>query len=160
EHLAAAHDVTIVTTCARDHVTWRNEEAPGESHIGPLRVVRFPVERERDLHRFHDISARVFSGRASGEEEEQWFRENGPQSPELLQFLERRGGEFDLVLFWAYRYYQSYFGLPGIADRAVLVPTAEEDPLIHVEALRRFFALPKGLLFLTPEEETLVGDRV
>jgi glycosyltransferase involved in cell wall biosynthesis len=41
----------------------------------------------------------------------------------------------------------------------VLVPTAEEDPLIHVDVLSRFFALPKGFLFLTPEEEALVATR-
>ena len=41
EHLAAHHDVTIVTTCAKDHVTWANHYAPGESQSGPLRVVRF-----------------------------------------------------------------------------------------------------------------------
>ena len=39
------------------------------------------------------------------------------------------------MLFWSYRYADAYFGLPLVADRAVLVPTAEEDPLIHVDAL-------------------------
>ena len=24
EHLAGSHDVTILTTCAKDHVTWKN----------------------------------------------------------------------------------------------------------------------------------------
>src|SRR4029077_12017195 len=114
----------------------------------------------RDLHRFRDISDRVFSGRATAEEEEQWFRENGPQAPALLEFLERHGREFDLVLFWSYRYYDAYFGVRLVADRAVLVPTAEEDPLIHIAALAPFFRLPRGYLFLTPEEEALVGDRV
>jgi glycosyltransferase involved in cell wall biosynthesis len=157
EHLAATHDVTIVTTCARDHVTWENHYPPGESRVGPLRVVRFPVERTRDLHRFRDISDRVFADRASPGEDEEWFRENGPVAPALVGFLERRGRDFDLVLFWSYRYYDTYFGLPPVADRAVLLPTAEEDPLIHVDRLRPFFALPRGYLFLTPEEETLVG---
>lgn len=170
EHLAASHDVTIVTTTAHDHVTWANHYPAGETFftpggpgprtIGALRVIRFPVERTRDLHCFRDISDRVFAARASADEEEQWFRENGPYVPALLDFLEQRGAEFDLVLFWSYRYYDTYFGVPLVGRRAVLLPTAEEDPLIHVDALRRFFALPRGYLFLTPEEETLVGDRV
>jgi glycosyltransferase involved in cell wall biosynthesis len=159
EQLAARHDVTIVTTCAHDHVTWANHYAAGESRVGSLRVIRFPVTRPRDLHRFRDISDRVFGDRAAPEEQEEWFRENGPLAPELLAFLERRGREFDLVLFWSYRYYDAYFGLPLVADRAVLVPTAEEDPLIHVDVLAPYFALPRGYLFLTPEEETLVGAR-
>jgi glycosyltransferase involved in cell wall biosynthesis len=155
----ANHDVTIVTTCAQDHITWRNHYPPGESRVGSLRVLRFPVARERHLHRFMDLSDLVFADRATPEEQEQWFRENGPETPELLEHLRRHGAEYDRVLFWSYRYYDAYFGLPLVADRAVLVPTAEEDPLIHVDALRRFFELPKGFLFLTPEEEALVGSR-
>jgi len=159
EHLAANHQVTIVTTCAQDHITWRNHYPPGESRVGPLRVLRFPVARERHLHRFIDLSDLVFADRATPEEQEQWFRENGPEAPELLEHLRRHGSEYDRVLFWSYRYYDTYFGLPLVADRAVLVPTAEEDPLIHVDVLGRLFELPKGFLFLTPEEEALVGRR-
>src|SRR5262249_26279561 len=170
EHLAARHDVTIVTTCAKDHITWANHAPPGESRyepvspkrderVGGLRVLRFPVARERHLHRFMELSDLVFADRASPDEQEQWFRENGPDAPELLEHLRARGAEYDRVLFWSYRYADTYFGLPQVADRAVLVPTAEEDPLIHVDAVRTFFSRPRGFLFLTPEEQTLVGAR-
>jgi glycosyltransferase involved in cell wall biosynthesis len=157
EHLAGAHDVTILTTTARDHITWRNEYPEGVSEFGPLHVRRFRVARERSLHRFHDISEVVFSGGASTSEQEQWFRENGPEAPELLNFLDQHGREFDRILFWSFRYYQSFFGLPLVADRAVLVPTAEEDPVIRLGILDPFFAKPRAYLFLTPEEETLVS---
>jgi glycosyltransferase involved in cell wall biosynthesis len=157
ERLAATHDITILTTCARDHVTWHNEYPAGLSEIGPLHVRRFPVARSRSLHRFRDVSEAVFSGGASDAEQEQWFRENGPEAPELLSFLERHGREFDRILFWSFRYYQTFFGLPLVADRAVLVPTAEEDPVIRLRILDRFFSRPAGYLFLTPEEETLVS---
>jgi glycosyltransferase involved in cell wall biosynthesis len=159
EHLAATHDVTILTTTARDHITWRNHYPAGDVRIGNMRVVRFPVAREREMHRFMDLSDLVFADRATSEEQERWFHENGPESPELLDYLRRHGAGFDRVLFWSYRYYDAYFGLPIVADRAVLVPTAEEDPLIHVDLLNRYFTLPKGFLFLTPEEEALVAMR-
>jgi glycosyltransferase involved in cell wall biosynthesis len=159
EHLAALHDVTIFTTCAHDHLTWRNHYPAGESQVGRLRVRRFPVAHERRLHRFIDLSDLVFADRATADQQDQWFRENGPEAPELLAHLRRHGAEYDRVLFWSYRYADAYFGLPLVADRAILIPTAEEDPLIHVDVLRRFFELPKGFLFLTPEEEVLVGRR-
>jgi glycosyltransferase involved in cell wall biosynthesis len=157
ERLAAAHDVTILTTCAKDHVTWRNEYPAGSTMLGALHVRRFPVARMRSLHRFRDISNAVFSGGASRADEEHWFRENGPESPELLAYLERHGREFDRILFWSFRYYQTFFGLPLVADRAVLVPTAEEDPVIRLQILDEFFARPAGYLFLTPEEQELVA---
>jgi glycosyltransferase involved in cell wall biosynthesis len=159
EHLALTHDVTILTTCAKDHVTWKNHYPRGQSQVGPLSVLRFPVARQRDLHRFMDISDLVFADRASPVEQEQWFRENGPDTPELLDHLRRHGAEYDRLLFWSYRYYHSYFGVPLVAARAVLVPTAEEDSLIRVDALDQFFALPAGYVYLTPEEAELVGAR-
>jgi glycosyltransferase involved in cell wall biosynthesis len=159
QHLAAAHQVTVITSCASDHVSWANHYPAGESTDGALRVLRFPTVRQRNLAQFRDISRTVFSGRASAAEQEQWFRENGPDTPQLLEYLQRHGRDYDRLLFWSYRYFQTYFGLPLVADRAVLLPTAEEDPLIHASALERFFALPAGYLFLTPEEADLVGER-
>ena len=159
QHLAPAHDVTIVTTCAKDHITWRNHYPAGESRDGALRVLRFPVVRERSMQRFMDLGDRVFAEGATPEDERQWFRENGPDAPALIAYLQGHGGEYDRVLFWAYRYANTYFGLPLVADRALLLPTAEEDALIHVDAVRDFLALPRGFLFLTPEEETLVAAR-
>ena len=171
EHLAQRHDVTVVTTTAHDHITWANHYPPGESWLGPaapsrdqrdggsVRVLRFPVVRQRHIHRFMDLSDLVFADRGSRQDEEQWFRENGPDAPGLVDYLRQHGGEFDRVLFWAYRYANSYFGLPLVANRAVLVPTAEEDPLIHVDAVGPLFELPRGFLFLTPEEEALVAMR-
>jgi len=62
-------------------------------------------------------------------------------------------------LFWTYRYYPSYFGVPLVRDRAVLVPTAEEDPVVWLRSVAEFFALPRGYVFLTPEEADLVRSR-
>jgi glycosyltransferase involved in cell wall biosynthesis len=155
--LAAHHDVTIVTTCAKDHITWENAYAEGPSSVGPLAVVRFPVVRTRSMHRFADISEAVFDGGSPDAEEEEWFRENGPEAPALLDYLRTHGRDFDLVLFWSFRYYQTFFGLPLVADRSVLVPTAEEDPVIRMRSTARFFSLPAAFLFLTPEERDLVA---
>src|SRR5437868_3720379 len=159
EHLAAEHDVTVLTSCAQDYVTWRNVYPAGAARVGPVNVLRFPVARQRNLGRLHDISQIVFSTRSSPEEQEQWFVENGPEVPGLIDHLRQHGAGYDRVLFWTYRYYQTFFGLPPVADRAILVPTAEEDPLIWVDIVDRIFSLPVGFLFLTPEEAALVQRR-
>lgn len=160
ERLAAEHDVTVLTTTARDHVSWRNEYPVGQSTDGPLDVHRFPVARQRVIREFADLSEVVFAGDASPETQTEWFRQNGPESPELLAFLRAHGHEYDVVLFWSFRYYQSFFGVPIVADRAVLVPTAEEDPAIRLGVLKRWFAQPAGMVYLTPEEQTLVERQI
>ena len=41
-------------------------------------------------------------------------------------------------------------------DQAILVPTAEEDPAIHLGIFKPFFRSPRGIVYLTPEEQALV----
>jgi glycosyltransferase involved in cell wall biosynthesis len=160
ERLASRHDIIVLTTCARDYVTWQNAYPPGSSVESGVRVKRFPVARSRNLKAFADLSDEVFDDLGSSpEREEAWFQANGPDAPALLDHLRAHGAEYDLVVFWAFRYAPSYFGVPLVADRAVLVPTAEEDPAIDLDVLQEFFARPAGYLFLTPEEETLVSTR-
>ena len=65
---------------------------------------------------------------------------------------------FDRFFFYCYRYYHSYHGLPAVADRAILVPTAEEDPAIDLEIMKPLFRAPRGIVYLTPEEQALVED--
>jgi glycosyltransferase involved in cell wall biosynthesis len=160
ERLSSRHDITVLTTTARDYVTWENALPVGVSVENGVRVHRFPVARPRNLKAFADLSDEVFDDLGSTpEREEEWFRANGPDAPALLEHLRVHGSEYDLVLFWAFRYAPSYFGLPLVADRAIVVPTAEEDPAIDLDVLPDYFARAAGYLFLTPEEEALVSTR-
>ena len=159
ERLASRHDVTVLTTCARDYVTWENTYPSGATTERGVRLMRFRVAQPRSLARFADLSDEVFDGHASLEQQEAWFRANGPDAPALLDHLRAHGRGYDLVLFWAFRYAPSFFGVPLVEDRAVLLPTAEDDPAIHLPILEEFLQRPAGYLFLTPEEERLVSTR-
>ena len=159
ERLAETHDVTVLTSCAKDYLTWRNAYPPGESRLRDVKILRFPVDQPRHLHRFADLSHEVLGRRSTTELQHEWFRENGPRVPGLLDHLRTDGDQYDLVLFWSYRYYPSFFGLPLVRDRAILIPTAEEDPTVWLDVLGDFFQLPAGIVFLTEEERELVGAR-
>jgi glycosyltransferase involved in cell wall biosynthesis len=157
--LSARHDITVLTSCARDYVTWANAYPPGPSLDNGVTVLRFPVARQRRLKTFADLSDEVLDGDAPLARQDDWFRENGPECPLLLDHLRVHGRTYDLVLFWTFRYAPSYFGVPIVADRAVLVPTAEEDRVVDLGAAARLFRRPSGFLFLTPEEQALVASR-
>jgi glycosyltransferase involved in cell wall biosynthesis len=153
--LARGHDVRVVTTCALDYLEWRNHYPPGDDRVDGLAVTRHPVRRPRDAHRFALVSDLVFHEEHSREDERQWVVENGPESPELVRSL-RGLSDVDLFVFYSYRYYQTFFGLPAVKDRAVLVPTAEEDPAIELPVFGDLFRAPRGIVYLTPEERSLV----
>src|SRR6185436_2281409 len=60
ERLARHADVQVLTTCATDYITWRNELPAGVDTINGVSVRRFKVKHERDPHRFGRLQERVF----------------------------------------------------------------------------------------------------
>ena len=60
EHLARHAEVEVLTTCATDYITWRNELDPGVERVNGVPVRRFPVSRERNVDEFGRRSAQVF----------------------------------------------------------------------------------------------------
>src|SRR3990172_8629324 len=51
--LSESFDIDIITTTARDHVTWRNAYTTGIFNISAsLRIIRFNVEFEREPYWF------------------------------------------------------------------------------------------------------------
>ena len=152
--LARRHDVRVATTCALEYLEWRNHYPPGEALVDGIPVVRYPVERTRDDWRFGRLSERVFLDEHPRAEEVAWVEENGPFAPALVRALP--GMEADLFVFYCYRYYQTYFGLPPVAARAALVPTAEDDPALRLRVFHELLRRPRGILYLTPEERSLV----
>ncbi|HUP22161.1 MAG TPA: glycosyltransferase family 4 protein, partial [Thermoanaerobaculia bacterium] len=51
------------------------------------------------------------------------------------------------------------FGLPLVPERAVLVPTAHDEPAIGLSLYRRVFHLPRAIAFNTAEERAMVHRR-
>ena len=81
ERLARHHSVTVLTSCARDYVTWANAYPPGDSLDNGVRVRRFAVRQTRKLGPFSDLSDEVFDGAAPPERQRSWFAANGPDVP-------------------------------------------------------------------------------
>src|SRR5438876_1882575 len=126
EQMALRAQTDVLTTCALDYLTWANHYQPGDERVGELRIRRFPVERQRDPASFGSLSQQLRPriGSLSVAEEENWMREQGPSSPELFRYIERHRGDYDAFIFFTYLYATTYFGLPPVAEKAILVPTA------------------------------------
>lgn len=156
ERLARHADVRVLTTCASDYVTWRNELPPGTETINGVQVQRFPVAHERDPIRFSRLSAQVFTQTHSIADELAWLDAEGPASPALVRHLERHGGGFDVCVFFSYRYYHAYHGVRAVASRAVLVPTAERDAAIGLSIFGPILRGVSALMYNSPEERAMI----
>jgi glycosyltransferase involved in cell wall biosynthesis len=157
EHLAVHADVRVLTTCARDYVTWRNEFSVGPDVVNGVPVERFAVARERDTIEFDRRSRHIFHAVHSLHDELQWLASEGPTSPALIRRLARDPREFDFVLLFTIRYYPAYHGARAVADRAVLVPTAERDPTLGLTMLRPIFRGVRAIMYNSLEERALIN---
>jgi hypothetical protein len=115
ERLARTHSVEIFTTQALDYVEWEHGYPPGTAQVNGIPVHRFPVKERRVPLAFDAISRRVFSGPHTRDDEEAWVLANGPVSPALVEAVAAARDRFDLFIFYSFRYYPTFFGLPRVA---------------------------------------------
>lgn len=159
ERLVPEDDVSVFTTCARDYVTWRNELPAGEQTQSGVRVLRFPAEAERDLASFNAFSDTLYGRPATEAEERLWLKRQGPDVPRLVQRLEAERDRYDAVVFFTYLYFPTYWGLLAAPERAILVPTAHDEPPLRLGLYKTVFGLPKAFAFCSGPEEALVRSR-
>jgi len=159
ERLARRHEIEVLTTTARDYVTWRNEYPAGEEKLRNVQIHRFPVEGERDLEEFNRYSDWIYKNQHTRQDELKWLEMQGPVAPELIDYLRAEHGRFELLLFFTYLYYPTYYGLRIAPGKSALLPTAHDEPPLKLEIYKDMFGLPAGFLFNTEAEELLVLER-
>ena len=157
EHLARHADVEVLTTCATDYVTWRNELPAGVEPINGVPVRRFRVKHERDPRVFAKRSEKVFKQRHSFGDELDWLNAEGPTSPALVDYVARHAGDFDFCLFFSYRYYHAFYGARAAAGRAILVPTAERDATIGLSIFQPLFRSVRAVMYNSSEERAMIN---
>jgi len=156
ERLAAQHEVEVLTTCARDYVTWKNEYPEGPDRIRGVTVRRFANARTRDLAAFNAYSDWIYSHPHSRAEELEWLKQQGPWCPALVDFLRRQHQHYDVLVFFTYLYAPTVLGLEIAPGRSVLIPTAHDEPAIKLDIFKDVFAKPAALCYLTESERQFV----
>ena len=156
ERLARHAEVEVVTTCARDYVTWKNERPAGIEHVNGVQVRRFPVTHERNPNHFGRLSRRVYDHGHSIADELNWLESEGPASPALIGYLERASSNLDFVLLFSYRYYHAWHGARRLSSKAVLVPTAERDPAIGLAIFGPTFRGVRAIMYNSHEERAMI----
>jgi glycosyltransferase involved in cell wall biosynthesis len=156
EHLARHVQVEVLTTCATDYITWRNERPEGVETVHGISVRRFPVTRERDPKEFAGWSARVFGATHSWRDEVSWLDAEGPTSPALVDYIARHADAYDYFIFFSFRYYHSFHGIRAVPGKAILVPTAERDGALGLAMFHPVFRGVRALMYNSYEERALI----
>ncbi len=159
ERLSPQHQVEVLTTCARDYVTWKNEYPEGADRVRGVTIRRFANARTRDLDAFNRYSDRLFNAPHAHDDEMEWLKQQGPWSPALLEYLKHHHQQYDVLIFFTYLYAPTVMGLQVAPGRSVLVPTAHDEPAIHLEIFKEVFSRPAALVFNTESERQFVHEQ-
>lgn len=159
ERLATRHQVDVLTTCARDYVTWANEYPEGPDRQRGVTVRRFATARTRDPQAFNRLSERVYHEKHSAQDEMEWLKQQGPWAPGLVDYLQRHHQSYDVLVFFTYLYAPTVLGIKVAPQKSVLVPTAHDEAPLRLEMYKDVFASAAAIAWNTEAERRFVSSR-
>jgi len=153
-------EVDILTTCARDHFTWQNYYRPGSEIINRVHVRRFPVNQDRDLGRFLDLSRKIATHQELTTEEQYGWIDESVHSASLYDYLDRRGDLYDLLFFVPYLFGTTYYGSTIRPEKSIIWPCLHDEPYAYFEATRTMLEECRGIMFNSWPEMEFARERL
>ncbi len=158
EHMLSYYDdIEVLTTKALDYISWADHYEKDEEDINGIHVRRFSVEKERDLKVFAPLNRQFEKKGLPEEREEEWLIKQGPYAPAIPAYIRAHRDEYEAFIFFTYLYYTTVEGIKAAGDKAVLIPTAHEEPAIHMHIYDGVFNTPRGILYNTAVEMAMVN---
>jgi glycosyltransferase involved in cell wall biosynthesis len=151
--------VDVLTTCARDYVTWKNEYQEGSDRVRGVTVRRFANARTRDIASFNRYSEWIYAHPHTRADELDWLKQQGPWCPALIDYMRRHQQQYDALVFFTYLYAPTVLGMEVAPARSVLVPTAHDEPAIRLGIFDEVFSRAAALCYLTDSERRFVQRR-
>ena len=156
ERVCERHAVDVLTTCARDPLTWRNEYSEASDRVRGVLVRRFAVNQTRDDDAFQKLSARMFAEPHSRGDEEDWVRGLGPLSPGLIDYLKRQSRSYDAVVFFSLYHATTVHGIAAAPKRSVVFPYVRLNPALRFSIWTEVLESARAVGYLSAAERRLV----
>lgn len=156
ERVVERHDVDVLTTCAHDGLTWKNEYAEGTDKIRGVLVRRFAVNQAHDREAFRQTTSRLRSAPHSRGEELDWVNQYGPSSPGLLDYLKRQHRQYDALVFFSLQHATTVHGLDIAPERSVLFPYLQCRPSLRFGLWADLIASARGVGLFSASERPLL----
>lgn len=156
EQISARHDVEVLTTCARDARTWRNDYSEGVDRVRGALVHRFAVSPAADSQSLAQFTERLRAMPAVRNEELEWVRRAGPWSPALIDHIKRTYKSFDAIVFFSLLSPLTVHGLQTAAERSILVPYLQPGPTLRFGLSSDVLTGARALALMSSAERQLL----
>jgi len=147
--------VEVITTCARDHYGWANEEPPGVEEDGLVTVRRFPAVVSTPRAERAALEAAILRGeRLTLAQQHRWMNDD-MRSPELFHYLLDHSGDYRMLAFAPYLFWVTFACSQLAPERSVLWACVHDEPQLRLELFEPMFAGVAGLWFQADPEHDL-----
>ena len=153
--------IDLLTTCARDNRTWANDFPAGESSIGGMRVIRFPVD-DRDLAAWIPVQCAIHEGKSVSYSDQLAWMQHSVNSLRLYQYIALNGEGYDAIFFGPYLFGTALWGSQILPHKSVLIPCLHDEVYAYLDVVASMFRNARGCLFNAEPEmhlaRSLYGD--
>jgi glycosyltransferase involved in cell wall biosynthesis len=149
------YEVEVLTTCAVDHYTWKNECPPGVTVDGKLTVRRFPTIQAQDRGRWQWIQERLLSGDRLDEAEELSWINGRFRVPDLYLYLSGHAERYCAIVFSPYLFWSTLYCIGIAPERTVLMPCLHDEPYAYLRSVSAALASSAAVWFLSEPEHQL-----
>jgi len=175
EKLKQKHDVSIITTKAESYIVWDNNIDTDYEEINGIKVYRFSSGEKdqkttnklwrhlRNYSKFPIFLRKIGLNKLADSNLflltsvfEKWQRYQGPYCPDMLQYIEEHKNDYDIFIFFTYLYYPTNSGLPLVAEKSLIIPTAHDEKPFYFPNFKRIFQKVKFIMYNSLSEKLLV----
>lgn len=156
EQVSVRHDVDVLTTCAHDPRTWKNEYPEGTDRMRGVLVRRFPASHLHDAIGFEQHSARLRALPRTRADEIGWSRRLGPQSNGLIEYLRRQHRNYDALIFFSLLHATTVDGAQIAPERTIVFPYLQLVPALRFGLWTDLLSSVKAIGLVSDAERELL----
>ncbi|OGK33429.1 hypothetical protein A3F57_04140 [Candidatus Roizmanbacteria bacterium RIFCSPHIGHO2_12_FULL_36_11] len=154
QHLSKLAKVIILTTSSFDNLP------KSVSSKNNIQILLFPLEKNSQHSQFNRLTHYLFQEKKhTSAQEELWLKLSGSYSPLLLRYLKENFDNYDFFFFIGYANALTYFGLPLVKSKAILIPLTHKEPLLQFKIFDKIFSSPVIILPSTFAEKDLIKSK-
>ncbi|HPJ72116.1 MAG TPA: glycosyltransferase family 4 protein, partial [bacterium] len=135
----------VLTSRARDTVTWANELPGGTETLDGVTVRRFDL---------------VYSPPPPGKCPAPANLLVNPDSPDLTEFIARHRERYDCLVFAPYLFGPTTHGIAAAGGRSILVPCLHDEPGAYLPGVRELFRRAGAVFFNSEPEKAFAASLV
>ncbi len=170
--LSAEYAVDVLTSTAFDYMRWDNDLRAGTERREGITIRRFHVARGRTSY-FHALHRNMLDAFARSSKqstharycwpealEEEFIRAQGPNCPELGDYLAAHADDYAAVFFLPYLYPLTLDGIRAMPHRRwALIPALHDEPPAYLKTFARMARTAPRILW-NAEAERRLGARI